>query len=158
MDSTKALTLLMAAALVAASFICGRFFSGQISHDTPEVVRDTIRDTIRVQGPRDTLYLPSLDTIRVPVPVHDTLARTDTLWLELPRERVQVSDTAFTAWISGWRPQLDSIEIYRQTITETRTLPAPRWSIGIQGGVGVTPAGLQPYLGVGISYRIPLGK
>lgn len=157
MDTPKALTLLAAAAFVVAAFICGRF-CGQISHDAPQVDTLTIHDTIRIQGPRDTLYLPSIDTIRIPVPVHDTLDRVDTLWMELPRERVQVSDTAFTAWISGWRPALDSIEVYTTTTTITKQLPAPRWSLGIQGGVGITPAGLQPYLGVGISYRIPLGK
>ena len=157
MDSTKAITLLAAVALIATAFIFGRFW-GDFTRPEPEVVRDTIRDTIRVVGPRDTVYLPSIDTIRVPVPVHDTVGRVDTLWIELPRERVEVQDTLFTAWISGYQPQLDSIDIYQETITITKQLPAPRWSIGIQGGVGITPKGMQPYLGVGISYRIPLGK
>lgn len=157
MEASKFLTIMIAAALVVASFICGRFY-GDLTRPEPEVVRDTIRDTIRVQEPRDTLWLPSIDTIRVPVPVHDTVGRVDTLWIELPRERVEVRDTSFTAWVSGYQPALDSIEIYQQTVTITKTVPAPRWSLGIQGGVGITPAGFQPYLGVGISYRIPLGK
>lgn len=29
-----------------------------------------------------------------------------------------------------------------------------RWNIGIQGGVGITPKGIQPYIGFGLQYNI----
>ena len=157
MDTPKALTILAVAALLVTAFICGRI-SGQISAPAPTVDTLTVRDTIRVPGPRDTLWLRTIDTMLVEVPV--VLRDTDTIRVPvtLPREQLAVRDTAFTAWVSGYRPALDSIEIYTTTTTITKQLPAPRWSIGIQGGVGITPKGVQPYLGVGVSYRIPLDK
>ena len=157
MDAPKLITVLMAVALAVSAFICGRI-SGDLSHDEPQVDTLIIRDTIRVQGARDTLWLRSIDTLLVEVPVCIRDTDTVTVPVTLPRDQVTVRDTSFTAWVSGYRPALDSIEIYTTTTTITKRLPAPRWSLGVQAGVGLTPKGVQPYLGVGVSYRLPLSK
>lgn len=67
-------------------------------------------------------------------------------------------------WISGYRPQLDSILIYPQTTTITNTTTIthkpkqPRFSIGLQAGYGVTINNNQlkpaPYVGIGLSYSL----
>ncbi|MFR1988145.1 MAG: DUF6808 domain-containing protein, partial [Prevotellamassilia sp.] len=67
-------------------------------------------------------------------------------------------DTTYTAWVSGYRPQLDSIEVYPRTLIVRQTAPPAakprRWSVGVQGGYGLTPKGLQPYVGVGLSVKL----
>ena len=86
----------------------------------------------------------------------------DTILVYLPIEQRQYGDPRYTAWVSGYRPQLDSILIYQRTeyITkEIKTVTKPkRWGIGLQAGYGVSlhkgqvfPA---PYIGVGLSYSI----
>lgn len=62
--------------------------------------------------------------------------------------------------VSGINVELDWIKTYPKTVTqyinttETVYIPPGKWSIGIQGGVGITPKGLQPYIGVGFSYHL----
>ena len=49
----------------------------------------------------------------------------------------------------------DSIYIYQPTryITIKTTEQQSRWSWGIQAGMGITPKGLQPYIGLGATFR-----
>ncbi|MDD6751565.1 MAG: hypothetical protein PUE06_05400, partial [Bacteroidales bacterium] len=105
-----------------------------------------------------------IDTMTVLVQATDTLWLHDTLYVNLPREQRTYTDSTYTAWISGYRPQLDSIQIYPQTTTITNTTTIthkpkkPHFSIGIQTGYGVSIINNQvrpaPYLGIGISYQI----
>ena len=78
----------------------------------------------------------------------------------LPITQQVYRDTTYTAWVSGYRPQLDSIEVYPRTLIVRQTaLPAARprrWSFGIQAGYGYTPKGVQPYIGIGIGININL--
>ena len=120
-----------------------------------------VYDTIFIEKPVFK-KVEIIDTIRMPVPITDTLMLYDTIFVHLPIEQRQYSDPSYTAWVSGYRPQLDSIQIYQQTeyITkEVKTVTKPkRWGIGLQAGYGVSlhkgqvfPA---PYIGVGLSYSI----
>ena len=103
-----------------------------------------------------------IDTLLLPVPITDTLMLHDTVLVNLPIEQRQYSDPRYTAWVSGYRPQLDSIQIYQRTeyITkEIKTVAKPkRWGIGLQAGYGVSLHNGQvftaPYIGVGLSYSI----
>ena len=120
-------------------------------------LRDTIIDTIRVVKPiaKDSLitrykvvnvervnYVDSVNTISEVV--------FDTVMVRLPIESKHYEGENYEAWISGYEPNLDSINVYNRTI-----VPKPkRWSIGLQGGLGITPKGVQPYLGIGVSYRL----
>ena len=120
-----------------------------------------IYDTIIVEKPV-IKKVETIDTLLLPVPTTDTLMLHDTVLIHLPIEQRQYSDPRYTAWVSGYRPQLDSIRIYQQTeyITkEIKMVTKPkRWGIGLQAGYGVSlhngrvfPA---PYIGVGLSYSI----
>ena len=120
-----------------------------------------IYDTIIVEKPV-IKKVEIIDTLLLPVPITDTLMLHDTVFVHLPIEQRQYGDTRYNAWVSGYRPQLDSIRIYQQTeyITkEIKTATKPkRWGIGLQAGYGVSlhkgqvfPA---PYIGVGLSYSI----
>jgi len=115
----------------------------------------TLTDTIKVVEPK-YIAVRTVDTIRVPVPIP---GKTDTLWAELPREQKVYQDSTYLAYVSGYQPQLDSIDVYRKTTTITvnnivKEYTNPRFSVGVQAGYGVTKAGLSPYIGVGVQYNL----
>lgn len=132
---------------------------------TPTIVVKTVRDTIIV---RDTItaYKPVpfnvyvVDTMWVPV----TVSKTDTVWAQLPRTAKVYQDSTYRAVVSGpsigqYGPSLDTISVYQRTkvitVTNNVRIPPPRWSWGVQAGLGVNATGsLTPYIGVGIQYRL----
>ena len=79
-------------------------------------------------------------------------------------EQRTYADSTYTAWISGYRPKLDSILIYPQSTTITNTMTItnssrqPRFSIGLQAGYGATISNNQlkpaPFVGIGISWNL----
>lgn len=127
------------------------------------VLKDTlyIRDTIRIEKPVPK-FIKRIDTLLVQT--KDTIRLNDTLYLALPREQKTYKDKNYQAWISGYRPELDSIHIFRNTqqiITSTTIQTkhkSRRWGIGIQAGYGLTlqQNTLKPtqYIGVGVSYNL----
>ena len=120
-----------------------------------------VYDTIFIEKPV-IKKVETIDTLLLPVPTTDTLMLHDTVLIHLPIEQRQYSDPRYTAWVSGYRPQLDSILIYQRTeyITkEIKTVTKPkRWGIGLQVGYGVSLHNGQihpaPYIGVGLSYSL----
>ena len=151
-------------ALVALSFITNIVLLSR-PQPQPEVVvqHDTAwRDTtIYKPVPVDSHKTGEIVYIRVPYPVPapgDTIH--DSIDVPIPIEQKRYEDTLYTAWVSGYRPALDSILIHQReittTITKTIVKPAPRLSVGIQTGAGVGLLQHRPdiYLGVGLSYRL----
>ena len=120
-----------------------------------------VYDTIFVEKPV-IKKVEIIDTLRLPVPITDTLMLHDTVFVHLPIEQRQYSDPRYTAWVSGYRPQLDSIQIYQRseyiTIEVNAITKSKRWGIGLQAGYGVALHNGQlfpaPYIGVGLSYSI----
>jgi hypothetical protein len=81
----------------------------------------------------------------------------DSVEVELPIIERTYLDEQYKITIEGYNPVLKSIEVYPRTayITTTETITKrKRWgvSLGVQGGYGITPQGMQPYAGVGISF------
>ena len=76
----------------------------------------------------------------------------------LPITQQVYRDTAYTAWVSGYAAALDSIAVYPRTLIVRQTAPSAckprRWSFGIQAGYGLTPRGMQPYVGLGLTVRL----
>lgn len=126
-------------------------------------------------APTDTIRIVRVDTIRVdtPVPVHHYIKERDTAFIVLtdvkkdtvkelvflPREYMVYKDSSYRAVVSGVQPRLDSIEIYRPTITETITKTIvkkekTRWGMGIQAGAGYNGKKIAPYVGIGVQYNI----
>lgn len=127
---------------------------------TPTTVVKTVRDTIILHD-TITAYKPVpfnvyvVDTMWVPV----TVNKTDTVWAQLPRTAKVYQDSTYRAVVSGFRPSLDTISVYQRTkvitVTNNVRIPPPRWSWGVQAGVGVNAGGsVSPYLGIGIQYRL----
>ena len=96
---------------------------------------------------------------------YDTMQPTSIDTIELPKvQRVYSDDSTYKAWVSGYDPRLDSINVYRKTIKETVTIQLPaekkkrtfwqRFNIGIQAGygLGLDDKKAHPYLGGGVGF------
>jgi hypothetical protein len=82
----------------------------------------------------------------------------DSVNVVLPITQKHYEDSTFSAWVSGYEPNLDSIKVYQrkeiQTITIT-TKEQKRWSIGVSGGIGVVYDGgwhCGPGINIGVTY------
>lgn len=141
----------------------------------PTVVNDTITvttyDTIAVYKPvpRDSIVL-RFETVRLPI-----VGNKDTVFIPekgnidtenisgsanvvIPISQVEIVDSLYHIWASGYKVGIDSVYVYPRTITNTITkaitAKPKRWHIGVSAGYGYTPQGFKPYVGVGLSYSI----
>ena len=126
----------------------------------PSVVieRDTVwKDSIiREPAPVETINIGRTVYLRIPYPEYlpgDTI--NDSIDVPVPIVQKRYEDSLYTAWVSGFEPALDSIDLRLPTVTETVTKtivkPSPLFSIGIQTGAGIGIISRQPdfYIGVG---------
>jgi hypothetical protein len=95
-------------------------------------------------------------------------ARKDTAWITVPRTQKRYEDSTYTAWVSGYEARLDSIHVYRRTVTRTIAVPetalkggARNWlhehfGAGLVGGAGygLTTKRADVFVGVGGWIRI----
>lgn len=138
--------------------------------------RETVTDTVRVTMIDTVTYtLPvAKDStivryVTVKVAKKDTTEHVadvgkmiDSVEVSLPIEQKKYSDSTYTAYVSGYRPNLDSITVYPKreivTIAKTATVVTKhrRLSIGLQAGygVGLRSKQMEPYVGVGIGWRL----
>lgn len=152
------------AIIVLGCALFGAFFFGRATTRTDIVRAETERDTIIV---RDTIreYYPQevervvvrTERVEVPVIVRDTIH--DTVYVNLPIEEREYKSRDYRVVIGGFNPYLKSIDVYPQTIyinaTESATT-RKRWNftLGVQGGYGITPMGWHPYAGLGVTFGI----
>lgn len=109
----------------------------------------------RFQPRTDTLYIPRDTFIDRPVFVEkwrvkkdtarlasvDTLIAHDSILVEVPIEQNVYADSNYTAWVSGFRPVLDSIRLRQPTIVITKTVREPSAKVGHLGwGVTAGPS------------------
>ena len=113
-----------------------------------------------------------VDTIRdsIPYPVYETVIQTvpelfpvyiilggDTIrepvYIPVPITQKEYRTEDYRLSISGYKPNLDYIEIYRKTEQITKVVDR-RFGIGITAGYGIGRNGLSPYVGIGGFYRI----
>lgn len=86
----------------------------------------------------------------------DTMRIGDTV---VHREQAYYEDSLYRAWVSGYRPRLDSLVVFPKTVYQTMTNDIyhtitpkkKRWGLGLQVGYGY-PSGI--YVGGGISYNL----
>lgn len=150
---------ILAALLLLSGYLLGR--RADRAREPAEIVRTDIlriRDTVIVDRPVP-VEVRLTDTMLVAVT--DTVTVNDTVYLSLPSETRVYGDSTYRAQVSGYRPALDWIEVYPQTVYVTKnviTKDVRRWGIGVQAGYGAYfrdgHMRLAPYLGVGISYDL----
>lgn len=94
------------------------------------------------------------DATHTEVVLRDTVLVHDSIDVEIPITQRRYDGDTYRAWVSGFRTNLDSIEVYNTTTTITRPTPKrKRWGLGVQAGYGYGKNGMQPYVGVGLSYN-----
>ena len=72
----------------------------------------------------------------------------------IPITQQKYEGTNYTAYVSGFHQQLDSIEVREKVITNTIIKKRSRWNVGISAGYAATPTGLSPYIGIGVTYNL----
>ena len=132
-----------------------------LTHRCPEMIPservvEVVRtDTLVIDRPVP-VWVRIVDTVLVPI--LDTVHVHDTAYIALSMERKEYRDSTYAAVISGYRPELERIEVYPRTITITKTITETarnrRFGLGIQAGYGITSEGLSPYVGAGLSYNL----
>lgn len=104
-------------------------------------------DTLLISAPMAPLLVFQLtDTMRI----GDTVVY---------REQAYYEDSLYRVWVSGYRPRLDSLQIFPRTVYQTVTndiyhtiVPKKkRWGLGLQVGYGYL-GGF--YVGGGVSYNL----
>lgn len=80
----------------------------------------------------------------------------DSVDVEIPITQKVYEDSAYRAYVSGYRASLDSLLLFPQCEVVTITAKPKRWTIGLQMGYGITlkeTPQFTPYIGIGVSYN-----
>ena len=117
-----------------------------VFYERPQPVNISDR-LVRVNVPK-LLFAPA-DTV---VRVVEAANGTDSVQIEIPVRTLEYRDSTYYARVVGpvigdLAPRLDWIETYNRTITRTLT-KRNRFAVTAGVGVGYTPQGLQPTIGV----------
>ncbi|MBO7593951.1 MAG: hypothetical protein J6T12_03195 [Salinivirgaceae bacterium] len=134
--------------------------------ENTKMVTDTLIvehwDTVKIVEPHEVVrYVQRYDTIRLTDEPRIVITIDSTAIV--PIEQAVYSDSTenaqYTAYVSGFRAELDSIQINckntETVITNTIEIKPRRFGVGLQLGVGVSPQGVAaPYFGVGVHYRL----
>lgn len=119
-----------------------------------DVQRDTV---IRIDTVRDTVPVPykvrivRLDTVYMRIVTNKNDTVKDSALVELPITQKEYKTKEYHAWISGYRPNLDSIHSFIPTTTIYVKQKVKRCGISVQAGYGYPQGG---YLGIGLSYNL----
>lgn len=123
-----------------------------------KIVHDTIYNdtTIYEPQPAETINTGRVVYIKVPVKEYlpgDTIH--DSIEVPVPIMQKRYDDSLYTAWVSGFRPNLDSIRLHQReihtTVTEYVRTPATRLAIGPSIGVGYGVVTRKPDIFVGVT-------
>ena len=81
---------------------------------------------------------------------------TDSATIELPIMQSVYESKDYKAYVSGVHARRDSIFVYplHEVVTIKEKQPPKRWHIGITTGYGIGTKGMQPYVGIGLTYSI----
>ena len=138
----------LVASFTAGYHVRGNVASDSISKTDTSAKVDTIHDSIPYP-----VYETLVQTIPEPFPVYITLDG-DTVNVPVPITSKEYKTDDYRLSISGYKPNLDYIEVYRRTEYITKTMNPRRWGIGVIAGYGIGKNGLSPYVGIGGFYRI----
>lgn len=142
---------------LVASFTAGYHVRGNVASDSISKIDtsakvDTIHDSIPYP-----VYETLVQTIPEPFPVYITLdgdTVIEPIYVPMPITQKEYKTDDYRLSISGYKPNLDYIEVYRRTEYITKTMNPRRWGIGVIAGYGIGKNGLSPYVGIGGFYRI----
>ena len=146
--------------MLLVSIAMNVWFWGSEPETKTVIERDTVwKDSIiHDPVPAETIQTGRVVYIKVPMPGEsDTLRDTirDSIEVPIPIMQKRYDDSLYTAWVSGFEPNLDSLRLHQPeiitTITKTIVKPSPLITFGVQagGGYGVFNRQFDMYVGVG---------
>ena len=146
--------------LLAASVVLNIWQCSNKPKPTVKIERDTVWKDTTIYQPQaaETISTGRVVYVRIPTAEpSDTIH--DSIEVPIPICQKRYSDSLYTAWVSGFEPNLDSIRLYIPEITTTITktiVKKPRLSFGIQAGAGFGIINRKPdiFIGIGGTYRI----
>lgn len=119
----------------------------------------TVRDTVRIERPIPLHEAKAGEIVIVGRRINRmqptdsvataAMADSDSVAVALPRVIRTYEGGNWRASVSGVDPQLENL-----TFEKSLTTPPKRWSVSVTAGAALTPRGLQPMIGVGVSYAI----
>lgn len=127
-------------------------------------IKVPVNDILSIHRPAYSSEKADIKHKEVENSAYDTMQPTAIDTIELPKmQRVYTDDSTYKAWVSGYEPKLDSINVFRKTIKETVTITIPtkkkrtfwqRFTFGIQAGygLGLDDKKAHPYLGGGVGF------
>lgn len=153
MKAWQAILIILLTAAISSVF--GYGYGRRVTlRSTPVADTIRIRDTVR-----DSIPYPVIETVvqEIPelFPVYITLDGDmihETVYIPVPISQKEYQTENYRAWVSGYKPSLDSIWVYPEKII-IREKPR-RWGIGVIAGYGIGRNGLSPYVGVGGYWRV----
>ena len=115
----------------------------------------------------DTVTIVKSDTVKVKIPtfikevIVDTFLIKDSLNNDyiIPKMQRHYKDSLYEAWVSGYRPNLDSLNIFRKTITNkitntvTRTIYPKTTDWYLNVGSDYIGKQFAPNLGLAVKFR-----
>lgn len=124
-----------------------------------EVVWDTIPYYYPV--PKDSIVINYI-TEKLPIAIGDSAYSNDSTYRDsievvLPITQKHYEDSTFSAWVSGYQPNLDSIKVYQRKeiqIITIHTTERKRWNFGVSGGFGVVYDGQGWHCGPGVNIGV----
>lgn len=162
----KRVYLYFAVFFAVAAFVFGYRLSSTHTEPTEIVRTDTLIverwDTVTIEKPTEVVrYVQRYDTIRLTDEPRIVITIDSTAIIPIEQAVYQDSTESaqYTAYVSGFRAALDSININCKNtetiITNTIEIKPRRFGVGLQLGVGVSTQGVAaPYLGVGVQYKL----
>jgi len=152
-------------ALLIASVAINVWFWTTEPEPSIVIKRDTVwKDSIiREPLPAETINTGRTVYLRIPVPgPSDTITLHDSIDVPVQIYQKRYDDSLYTAWVSGYEPNLDSIDLRLPTITETVTKtvvkPSPLITFGVQVGGGYGVFNRKPDIYVGVGGQINLWR
>lgn len=123
-------------------------------------VSTPVADTIRIRDTvRDSIPYPVIETVvqEIPelFPVYITLGGDtihDSIYIPVPISQKEYQTENYRAWVSGYKPSLDSVWVYPETKI-IREKPR-RWGLGLSVGYGIGRNGLSPVIAVTVNYNL----
>lgn len=109
-------------------------------------------DTVRIISPAPVSIRPKATVQARMATVTDTVR--DTVTVEVPVTTTEYAGEGYRAYVSGWQPRLDSLVLLQPVATVRVPQAGRRWAIGLQTGIGITPSGIQPYIGIGMTLTL----
>ena len=154
------LALLLAVSVAVNVWLATRETATETTIERDTVWRDSM---IYLPQPAETVNTGRVVYIKIPVPgdtIRDTLR--DSIDVPVPIIQKRYDDSLYTAWVSGFEPALDSIDLRLPTVTETITKtivkPAPLITFGIQAGAGWGVLNHQPDIYIGVGGQVNLWR